>query len=122
MNWLKAVVVAAMKGAAKGAIYSEGDKLQEALRRRIEKEGPSAIDRTIDEAQKRTIFWVQTWGPAWAFLQPARGKIAKAIQEFGDVLQQGLKKEAVKHGASAVDKVFDKAQEELIEKIDAIKL
>jgi hypothetical protein len=122
LNWLKGLFVASLKRVAIYEVEVWGDKLQRDLREAVAKEGPGAIDRTIDAAQARLKAALETRGPTWAFLKPVRAKLAEAVQEFGDTLQAQVKKEVGSYGPTAVDLAFDKAQAALIARIEALAL
>ena len=126
-NWIKALnpkvwIVNSLKSLAIYEIEVEGDRLQNELRERIAKEGPSAIDRTIDAAQRRIRVAIETKGPTWVFLAPVREKLSAAIQAWGDALQANIKKEVAAYGPTAVDLAFDKAQAVLISQIEKLSI
>lgn len=126
-NWLKALnpktwIVNSLKNAAIGIVNSEADVLAGELKAAIAKDGPGAIDRTIDAAQARIIAAVKTKGPTWAFLEPIRAQVADAIQGFGDDLQGKLDAAVKDNAGTAVDLVFAQAKAILLARLQAIAI
>lgn len=111
-RWIKPI----WKGELCDLIDEKGDELQAKLMPLLAEQGPRVIDERIDVWQKDLIKAIDRLPLPQRFEQPLK----EAVQKHGDRLQDMLKSAYVEGGLPAVSEAFDKAQETLKQRIDAL--
>lgn len=111
------------KSLARHVVTQEGDRLQAEAKAALLKSGPNALDGVFDKSQDRIIAGLRrahTTKPILSAINPILARIEDMVQEHGDALQEKVKKEVSGKGPDALDVVFDRAQELLIARINAL--